>query len=435
MNIRNSIASLLVAAMSIACFAPTALAQMAEHRHIQSAVTIPPSSLAKPGDAGVRAHTNIRYLAIGAMTGEPQASGPPFAGYLYETPASIACIYGIRSPEAGCNPNIVSENPRGGGRAIGIVDAYDDPNVFADLQNFSTQFGLRPVTPASFQVIFAPAGGTTPGSCKAGPAARPPSAAPTGWDLEESLDVEWSHAMAPNATIYLVEAQSNHNRDLFCAVSVANALVRSAGGGEISMSWGGGEFTGETSYDPIFTVHGIVYFAAAGDGAGVIYPSASPNVVSAGGTSITTDLASGDFVSESSWQDGGGGPSAVESRPNYQNGIADIVGSQRATPDVSADANPTSGVWVLDTLVDGPGAWFVVGGTSVSAPVWAGIVNATGAFASSSQAELGRLYGGTGPISFTDITFGNCGPYVDYLAGPGWDFCTGNGSPIVSRGD
>jgi kumamolisin len=393
---------------------------------VPTQVTVPPSSVSKPEDTGLRVHTNLKIMGTGPMTSAPQTSGPPFPGYLYETPASLACIYQLVRPSPGCNPNVVTSNPNSGGKAIAIVDAYDDPNAYGDLQAFSTQFGVQAITPTSFQVIYAPSGGATPGSCT-GAATEPPNAAPYGWDVEESLDVQYAHAMAPKATLYLVEAQSNYNTDLYCAVSVANSLVASAGGGEVSMSWGGSEFSEETTIDPVLSTHGVVYFASSGDGPGVIYPSASPNVVAVGGTSLSTNFNTGKFEFENTWQDGGGGSSAFESRPHYQDQIARIVGSQRGVPDVAADANPNTGVWVLDTLVYGPGTWYVVGGTSVSSPTVAGIVNAAGSFASSSAAELDSIY--KIPFGFTDISVGNCGPYMGTWATPGWDFCTGVGSP------
>ena len=251
----------------------------------QTTITQPPSSTSSVADDGQLAHTYLEILASsGDFTATPQAVGPPFAGYLYQTPASITCVYNLQPGTRGCNPNVVTSNPTGGSKAIAIVDAFDDPNAYADLQHFSTQFGLTPITPSSFQVVFAPPGGSTPGSCT-GTATKPPSALHTGWDLEEALDIEWAHAMAPGATIYLVEAQSNSYRNLLCAVTVASNLVSAAEGGEVSMSWGSGEFPAETFFDAVFTTPNIVYFASAGDGPGVSYPSASPNVVSVGGTS------------------------------------------------------------------------------------------------------------------------------------------------------
>jgi subtilase family serine protease len=232
--------------------------------------------------------------------------------------------------------------------------------------------------------------------------------------------------------IYLVEAQSSYDSDLFCAVSVASALVKAAGGGEVSMSWGGEEFPGETAIDPLFTTSRVVYFAGTGDGPGVIYPSASPNVVAVGGTTLSINPVTGRFIGENTWQETGGGVSAFEPRPGYQDGIAFLVGNKRGAPDVVAEGNPYTGLWVADSLVLGPGTWYVVGGTSAATPLWAGIVNAAGNFATSTRAELQELYSGRGPYGFTDITFGNCGPYMSNVATPGWDFCSGLGSPKAS---
>ena len=423
MKIRYSIAPLLVVSVLLGVCAINALGQTV----VSATITVPPSSVANAADIGLRAHTSVRYIAPGAISGTPQNYGPPFMGYLYETPASIACIYGLRPPSAGCNPNVVTSNPKGGGRAIAIVDAFDDANAYVDLQTFSAQFGVAPISPASFQVVYAPAGGAAPGSCSTGPAPQPPSAAFYGWDVEEALDIEYAHAMAPQATLYLVEAQSNYYTDLYCAVSVASSLVAAAGGGEVSMSWGGGEYPGETSVDPIFRKHRVVYFAAAGDGPGVIWPSASPNVVSVGGTSLSTNFNTGSFESENTWQETGGGLSLFEPRPDYQDDIAGLVGSQRGIPDIAAVANPYTGVWVLDTLVFGPGAWYIVGGTSVATPTMAGIVNAAHSFEESSRDELFKMYSSF--FGFTDITAGTCGPYMGSSAAPGWDFCSGLGSP------
>jgi subtilase family serine protease len=421
----------VIAATLFAGFASTALAQSATPGGGKS-VTIPISSTANALDAGERAHTNIQILASpGDFSGSPQFYGPPFAGLFYEDPASIACIYNLQPQVPGCNPNGVFLNPNGGRKALAIVDAYDDPNAYADLAAFSAQFGVGAINPTSFIVVFAPKGGATPGSCTTGTAPRPPVDPSGGWEVEEALDIEWAHAMAPEATLYLVEAQSNSYSDLLCAVTVASGLVQKAGGGEVSMSWGSGEFPGETTIDPVFKTPGVVYFASAGDSPGASYPSASPNVVSVGGTSVSRNPVTGAFIGENVWQDGGSGPSAFEPRPAYQNGISSIVGSHRGTPDIAADANPYTGVWVLDNFMPPRGCtpcWYIVGGTSVSAPMWAGIVNAAGSFSTSTNAELTKLYGDHSS-DFNDIELGSCGPYMGYFATEGWDFCSGHGSP------
>ena len=428
---RDSIASVAIAVTLLAGYPSRALAQTFLPGG-GGAVTLPASSVQNAGDN--QFHTNLEILGqFPAQEGFGQVSplfyGPPFPGYFYEDPASLACIYDLQPKSSGCNPNLVKLNPSGGSKAIAVVDAYDDPDAYTDLQTFSGQFGVAGINPTSFLVIFAPHGGATPGSCM-GAATRPPSAAGTGWDIEESLDIEYAHAMAPLATLYLVEAQSNSFADLLCAVSVASELVAAAGGGEVSNSWGSGEFKGETAYDSVFTTSKVVYFASAGDSPGAIYPSTSPNVVSVGGTSTSMNPVTGDFISESTWQDGGGGESAYEPKPSYQSGLA---GSNRQTPDIASDANPYTGVWVLDSLTYGFPVWFIVGGTSVSSPTWAGIVNAAGSFAASTKAELTKLYGD--PRSdFNLITIGNCGLYISEFASTGWNSCTGLGSPDGYKG-
>src|SRR5205823_3029209 len=135
-----------------------------------------------------------------------------------------------------------------------------------------------------------------------------------------ALDIQWAHALAPNAKIILVEAASNSNTDLFHAVDVASSL---AGVKEVSMSWGSSEFISEANLDSHFPQNnGIVYFASSGDAGGqVIYPSVSPYVVAVGGTSVKTD-SFGSFLSETGWGGSGGGTSLWELKPSYQKGIS-----------------------------------------------------------------------------------------------------------------
>lgn len=191
------------------------------------------------------------------------------------------------------------------------------------------------------------------------------------------------------------------------------------------MSWGASEFAGETTYDSYFVKPGVVFVASAGDSPGTEYPSVSVNVVSAGGTSTGRNPVTGNFIQENAWQVTGGGISAYEPRPSYQNAIGSLVGTHRGVPDIAFDADPSTGVWVLNY-----GRWYIVGGTSVSAPALAGIINASGKFNTSSNAELAQLYSGIGSVNFHDVAAGNCGPYAGYQSTGGWDFCTGVGTPL-----
>lgn len=400
-------------------------------KHLQGQfVIVPSSSLATPADLGKKAHTNISLL--GPVVTDPMEA-PPYGGYAYETPASLGCVYALVATISGCNPNSTVNNPTGGSQTIAIVDAYDDPEAPADLAYFSVVFGI-PLNAKKFSVVYA--GGS-----------QPPTDYTGGWELEESLDIEYAHAMAPSATLYLVEAQSNLYSDLFNAVTEATNIIQCGnftitvgacgsvtGKGEVSMSWGGGEFSGETSDDTYFNKTNVVFFASSGDSPGTIYPSASPNVVSVGGTGIGRSSTTGNYLYEHGWESGGGGPSNYESKPSYQSGI---TGTTRMTPDVAADANPTTGMWVYDSFPNdfsfSSVGWWVVGGTSASAPLWAGIVNAAGGFSTSSNAELTKLYGD--PSSdFRDITYGDCGYYLTDEAVTGYDLCTGRGSPLTHAG-
>jgi kumamolisin len=251
---------------------------------------------------------------------------------------------------------------------------------------------------------------------------KPANGCSSGWEVEESLDIEWAHAMAPNAQIVLMEASSNQNSALFAAVSAANAYIASHGGkGEVSMSWGGAETSGESGADHYFTQPGVVYFAAAGDSPGVIYPGSSVNVISAGGTQI--NRLAGSYTNQTAWVDGGGGISRYEPRPSFQTGISAIVGTKRGTPDLSFNSSGSSPVAVYNSSCYK--GWLQVYGTSLASPALAGIINNTGTFHASTNAELTAIYNNrSNTADFTDITSGSCGTHT---AGSGYDLCTGVG--------
>ena len=115
------------------------------------------------------------------------------------------------------------------------------------------------------------------------------------WELEEALDIEYAHAMAPNATLYLVEAASDSLSSLLAAVDKASQLVAKAGGGQVSMSWGSAEFSGQTSFDLHFLTQNVVYFASSGDSPGTSWPATSANVVAVGGVSISRSMSTLSF--------------------------------------------------------------------------------------------------------------------------------------------
>jgi subtilase family serine protease len=311
----------------------------------------------------------------------------------------------------------------GAGQTIAIVDAYDDPNIASDLAAFDTQFGV-PDAPSFTKVQMG--GSVAPNA---------------GWATEIALDVEWAHAMAPGANILLVEAKSASFADLLAAVDYAASqpLVSA-----VSMSWGAGEFPGESSYDFHFTTpaghQGVTFVASSGDtGAVTNWPAVSKNVVGVGGTSLTLNSDSS-YNSESGWSGSGGGVSRYVSKPDYQ-GYVSTGATRRSSPDVSYNANPNTGVYVLDSY---NGGWFQVGGTSAGAPQWAGLiavanegrVNAGGTTLDGPSQTLYALYrmGQTAlTTDFHDVTTGHTRNGRTTLnATAGYDMVTGLGTPKVA---
>jgi subtilase family serine protease len=410
---------------------------------------LPQSSKQGKEDIGIRAHTNYQIFvpagrsSDGFAVNEVKANGTaddtaaPVSGFYAETPASLGCLYGLSNAIVFCNPIGLdnSNNPGGGSKAIAIVDAYDYPTALADLKAYSSEFGLPTPTSSNFTVSWV--------SSK--PSPDPACASVSGWQCwatEAALDIEMAHAAAPHAHIYLVEAASNNFTDLFAAVTKATALVKAAGGGEVSMSWGGSEWSTEASEDGRFNQSKVVFFGATGDVEGTQYPAVSPNVVAVGGTTVTRSPYTLDFEQETSWEDSGGGVSLYEPLPSFQKRLANELPG-RGIPDVAADGNPRTGVWVYDSYENTYSGvlepWNIVGGTSVATPYWAGIVNHGGSFAASSAAELSLIYStaasaGSYARDYRDITYGTCGYYDGWYAQKGWDPCTGNGASVGQAG-
>ncbi len=380
----------------------TAFAQRVESVFNGHRIIYPESSIPKPG----RHHTNYFFVD----SDKPNPNGPSQAD---ETPGSVACVYQLVSGPAGCPIATSTAVPTGGVGAIAIVDAGDYPTAASDLAAFSTQYGIPQ---ANFTV-------TWPGKKK------PPVY--SDWIVEEALDIEWAHSMAPQAKLYLVESKLCNSGcatdPTWAAIALATKLVKEAGGGVVSMSFGDSEVSQDLTWDKYFKNKKVVFFAASGDsGLGVsIYPGSSPNVVSVGGTYFNRD-GKGNFVNEVYYSGGGGGDlSPYEPRPAYQNGVAGVVGTHRGYPDVASNFCCAS-IYV-------EGGWYSVGGTSWSSPTFAGIVNAAGHLAKGSVAELTMMYNELAnpteyAADFNDITQG------DPRCTVGFDQCTGIGSARTYAG-
>jgi len=372
-------------------------------------VLVPESAGSSPQDRGVRSHTRLRVLLP-----DNRANAAASTYSQFNTPATLRSVYNLPAT--------------GGSGAIAVVDSYHYPTALADFNAFSSYFGLPKETSTvataagnqKFQVVYAPgyqpqSGGNFIAS----------------WNMEAALDIEYAHAMAPNAKIYLVEAASDSTSDLDYAVRVAASLT---GVKEVSMSWRGSEASYEAmQYDPLFTANGVVYLASGGDSSDEMeYPAASPNVVSCGGTSVNRNTTTSAFLNETGWNDTGCGPSVYEPRPSYQNGVASVVGTKRGVSDLSFDANPNTGVYVYDsTPLWGESGWWILGGTSVASPSLAGVFNLAASsgngFAANTAAEQARIYGSLGNAgAFRDITSGTDGKFSCKI---GYDFITGVGSP------
>lgn len=337
-----------------------------------------------PSPDSVRCHSQV---IVGSDHVTPFASTSP-SGL---SPAQIKSAYGFST-----------SSTIGAGKTIAIVDAYDDPTAEKDLGVFSSQFGLPACTTANgcFKKVNQTGGTSYPRTN-------------SGWALEISLDIQWAHAVAPGATILLVEANSASYSDLLAAEDYASAHAT-----YVSNSWGGSESSSETGYDSHFTTAGVSYFVSSGDsGLPAQYPSSSPNVISVGGTKLTFN-ADGTPNSETGWTSGGGGCSTYESATTAQAALESLCGTKRATPDVSLDADPASGVSVYDsTRYNGQSGWFVVGGTSASSPMWA-------ARSAGSGAQVNSAYVYANNITYRDITAG--GNTAGCLVG--YDLCSGRGS-------
>jgi len=292
------------------------------------------------------------------------------------------------------------------------VDAYDHPNAENDLAVYRAQFGLPPCTTANGCFRKVNQAGV-PGSY---PRAN------QGWALEISLDLAMASASCPACSILLVEASSSSLVNLGAAVNTAVAL----GATVVSNSYGAGEYAGELAAESAYFDHpGVAITASSGDaGYGVEFPAASRFVTAVGGTTLLRDASARGFT-ELAWSGAGSGCSGYVAKPAWQTD-ASCVG--RTVADVSAVADPNTGVAVYDSYgYKGQRGWFVLGGTSASAPIIAGVYAAAGN-------GSGLVYGSApyaNPGALNDVVGGSNGACGMYLctAVPGYDGPTGLGTP------
>lgn len=352
----------------------------------------------RPGSARPPLRVLIKPAATGAAT--------PYA------PAQIRHAYGIDQLTV-----------TGVGQKIAIVDAYGNENIQSDLDTFCSQFGLKSTTVTVL--------GSNPGGNG------------NGWDLETSLDVEWAHAVAPDATIILSVAPTASDSNLLAAVDAAVA----AGATVVSMSWGGTEWSSESGDDSHFNVANVTFVASSGDSGElsplpeVEWPAVSPYVVSVGGTSLYLDangnrIAGPSGSSETAWSSSGGGLSSYYGLPSWQSGW-NTFASKRGVPDVSYVADPNTGLYVLSSTY---GGWYQVGGTSAGAPQWAALIALANQGRPAAVSGNGDIYNSIvagnpdtiNAANFIDINSGANGGDHDDISVPGYDLVTGLGSPVAN---
>ncbi len=362
---------------------------------------------------------------------------PQFHASVQPAVSGASGYRGTLSPSDLINHYNIINNYNGAGQTIAIVDAVGKTSpIAADLNTFSSYYGLPQCNSANpcLQTISMSSNPTTV----------------AGWEGETALDIQWAHAIAPAATIVLVQAASDSASDLFAAVQRAQAIP---GVVAISMSWGALEFASETQYDSLFSGKpGIAYFAATGDNGdkanyqSTIYPAASPYVTAVGGTSINSLTAP---VSEIAWSGGGGGYSKYEIQPGFQSNFLNATNDptlalnqgHRSLPDVAYNAGTPVGIVVN-------GSWQAVAGTSAAAPQWAAIAARLAQYLQAQGTSLPAqltVVGGFNSVlyqvklnsAFQDIVSGtnNAGnsPCGVCSATTGYDDLTGLGVPDVTN--
>ncbi len=337
-----------------------------------------------PGFA--RCHSQVH---VDDATGKPFVTGGP-AGY---GPTDLQSAYALST--------------KGSGTTVAIVDAFDDPNAEGDLAAYRSQYGLSACTTANgcFQKVDQSGGNGN-----------------TGWGEEISLDLDMVSAICPTCHILLVEATSNSFNDLAAAVDTA---AGTRGVVAISNSYGGGEWNGEQSFQSHYNHPGVAITVSSGDnGYGVEFPAASQYVTAVGGTSLTRASNARGWT-ETVWSGAGSGCSVYVAKPSWQH---DTGCQRRTVADVSAVADPNTGVAVYDTY--GTGGWLIFGGTSVASPIIASVYALAGNTGTIAYGSFPYLH--DTPATINDVTRGSngrCRPSYLCTARSGYDGPTGLGTP------
>jgi subtilase family serine protease len=326
-------------------------------------------------------------------------------------PAQLRAAYGITGIATGLP-------------IIGIVDAFGYPNGFSQLQGdltaYSKHFKIAALPKCEVPVAQSSVPCLEAANQKGGK--RLPKVVDQGWAAEQAIDVQLAHAICENCSILLIEANTDGNGDLLPAENTAAKL----GSTVISNSWGNSEFSVESGLDSYFDHPGVAITAGGGDdGYGILWPSASPNVVSVGGTSLF--MKGVVYKKEVVWPGTGGGCTQFEARPSWQPSLPGCP-DNRTTNDVSAIGDPNTGV----AIRTGPN-WQEFGGTSVGTPIVAAIYALAHNVPPNDDQAADLLYQNATSADLHDITKGSNGTCeFTYLcnAVTGYDAPTGLGTPL-----
>src|SRR5580692_3204538 len=425
--------------------------------------------VAAAGASGAAAAVQVVPFATGHILAAGHMSQPPTTAQC-ETSFGIACYQPFQFQKAYDLAPLFARGIEGQGETIVIVDAFGSPSIASDLQTFDSDNGLP--NPPSFRVIT-PEGPvtTTPANCTSTYSPTGPDLCSDyyGWTDETSLDVEWSHVMAPKANILLVETPMTETEGIYGfpqIVAAENYVVDHHLGDVITQSFGANEQT-FTSPGQIYKLrsayvnaarHGVTVLAASGDQGStdedcdpasgcanpdnvfcctahqaIDWPSSDPLVTAVGGTQLHLNAKGKRTAPDSVWDDlssavgvtgpvytwgaGGGGRSTVFPRPFFQNGVAGAVGDSRGTPDIAMSAAVNGAVDFYDTTDPSVAGWGIVGGTSEASPLFSGIVALADQVAGHSLGDLNpalyamgqsRVPDGIVPISQGSNTYTYC---------------------------
>ena len=318
-------------------------------------------------------------------------------------------------------------------KVVAIVDAYDDPNAFSNLTRFRTDQGLPAIQSCSLATLTSlTSSARNPCFTKVnqtGGTSLP--SADSGWSNEIDLDLQAASSICPTCSILLLEATSASLGNLATAVTTAAGTAHVLA---ISNSYGiSGDYPGSLApaYDNAART-GLAVTASAGDGGyGILFPASATNVIGVGGTTLFVSGTTGVRTSETVWSGTGSGCSVYNAAPAWQSIPGNPCAGKKAVSDLSADADPNSGLAIYTTYSGITGYW-VFGGTSLSSPLIAALYTTQGGYGGSTLAGQYAWAAGTPYYDVTSGSNGTCSPSVLCTAGVGWDGPTGRGSIAVA---